>query len=452
MSEFKFTDRQLEARRAIGQACQFFMLFGGSRSGKTFLAVYVLIVRALKSSGSRHLMARFRFNAIKASIIMDTFPKVMKICFPGVQYHINKTDWFVTFKNGSEIWFGGLDDKERTEKILGQEYATIYLNECSQIPWASVGIVITRLAQNCSFEYKEAGSDQVLQQTLPLRMLFDCNPPDKNHWTYRLFVQKVDPDTKKPLTHKGLYGSIQMNPGDNLDNLPATYIQTLENLPPHLRRRFLEGEFKDANPNGLFPQHIIDQWRVEDPCELPDMVRMVVGVDPSGAGDADNEDNDPIGIYAAGLGVDGNAYLIEDCTVLAGPAVWGKMSTSAYHRHGADVMAVEKNFGGEMAKFTIQTADRNVNIKMVNASRGKVVRAEPFSPLFHDGKIRIVGRQPDFEEELGGFSTHGFTGEKSPNRADAAFWALTELFPGVVGKKKKQNADHIVVMPTVNHW
>jgi hypothetical protein len=68
---------------------------------------------------------------------MDTFPKVMQIAFPGVTYNLSK----------SQIWFGGLDDKERTEKILGQEHATIYLNECSQIPQASRDMAATRLAQ-----------------------------------------------------------------------------------------------------------------------------------------------------------------------------------------------------------------------------------------------------------------------------------------------------------------
>ena len=128
--EFKFTEKQLEARSKMALEYMYFMLFGGSRSGKTFLIIYAIVIRALKSKGSRHVALRFRFNAIKASIIFDTFPKVMKLCFPGVEYNINKTDWIATFKNGSEIWFGGLDDKERTEKILGQEYSTIFLNEC----------------------------------------------------------------------------------------------------------------------------------------------------------------------------------------------------------------------------------------------------------------------------------------------------------------------------------
>lgn len=419
---------------ALMKGYMFFMLFGGSRSGKTFLAVRAIVVRALKSKGSRHAILRFRFNAVKASIIYDTFPKVMELCFPDVKYTLNKTDWFVEFDGiGSQIWFGGLDDKERTEKILGQEYATIYLNESSQIPWSSVGIAITRLAQNCTQEIDG------IESPLPLRMLFDCNPPEKTHWTYRLFVLKVDPDTRELIRNAEAYGSFQINPRHNQDNLPSSYINTLEGMPAHLRKRFLDGEFKDANPNALFSESDIDKWRVEDSTDVPQLVRVVIPVDPSGADEDENANNDEIGIMPVGLGIDGNVYVLEDCTLKAGPATWGRMAVSAYERHEADTVVGETNFGGAMVKFVIQTASPSIPFKEVKASRGKCARAEPFAAMFANGKIRIVGRMVELEEELSGFSTHGYTGPKSPNRADALFWGLAELFPGVIRKQAEEN-------------
>jgi phage terminase large subunit len=125
----KFTQRQLAAQALLAGIATHILLYGGSRSGKTFLLVRAVVMRALKAPKSRHAILRFRFNHIKASIIHDTFPKVMEVCFPEVRYRLDKTDWFAEFPNGATIWFGGLDDKERTEKILGQEYVTIYLNE-----------------------------------------------------------------------------------------------------------------------------------------------------------------------------------------------------------------------------------------------------------------------------------------------------------------------------------
>ena len=126
---YRPTSKQLELERQIGGEATHIMAFGGSRSGKTFTKIRTTAFRALAAPDSRHAILRFRFNHVKAAIVHDTFPKVMRLCFPQVPYKLDKTDYYASFPNNSEIWFGGLDDKERTEKILGQEYATIFLNE-----------------------------------------------------------------------------------------------------------------------------------------------------------------------------------------------------------------------------------------------------------------------------------------------------------------------------------
>jgi predicted phage terminase large subunit-like protein len=408
------------------------MLFGGSRSGKTFLHVRNVVFRALKAPKSRHAVLRFRFNHVKASIVLDTFPKVMALAFPGVQYHVDKSDWYASLPGESQVWFGGLDDKERTEKILGQEHATIYLNECSQIPQTSRDMAATRLAQLVATQMQNRAPAM-----LKPRMYYDCNPPSKSHWTYKMFVQKQDPDTKKPLVNPDDYASFQMNPRDNVENLAPGYIDTLTTLSARLRKRFLDGEFADATPNQLFVDETIEKWRVIDG-KVPDFVRIVVAVDPSGSGDVDNADNDAIGIVVCALGTDGNAYVLEDLTVKAGPATWGRIAADAYDRHRADVVVGEVNFGGAMVEHTIQTARKRTPYKAVNASRGKVVRAEPISALYEQGKVRHVGNFRDMEDELTAFSTVGYLGDRSPNRADALIWGLTELFPGVVAGKKEK--------------
>jgi hypothetical protein len=431
MTAFKLTDRQREAQEVLATDATHLMLYGGSRSGKTFLLVRNVAMRALKAPKSRHAILRFRFNAVKASIIHDTFPKVMDIAFPGVQYELNKTDWFAELDGGSQIWFGGLDDKERTEKILGQEYVTIYLNEASQIPYASRNVALTRLAQKVNQRI-----DGRPETELRPRMYYDCNPPPKNHWTYKLFHDRVDPDSGERLPNPHDYGWFQINPDSNRENLTEGYLQTLQNMSARMQKRFLRGEFADANPNQLFKDEDIDRWRVMGG-ELPDMVRVVVAVDPSGAGDVDNADNDEIGIVVAGLGTDGNGYLLEDCTVKAGPATWGNVATTAYDRHAADRVVGEVNYGGAMVQYVIQTQRPKTPFKMVTASRGKAVRAEPVSALYETGKIRHAGYFPKLEDELSGFSTAGYTGGKSPNRADAVIWAFTDLFPGIVSPRRK---------------
>ena len=440
----KLTARQAEAQAILAGDATHIMLFGGSRSGKTFLLVRNVCMRAIKAPNSRHAIMRFRFNAVKSSVVLDTFPKVMRLAFPGVPYRLDKSDWFAEFENGSQVWFAGLDDKERTEKILGMEFVTIYLNEVSQIPKSSRDLAVTRLAQQV---------DQMIKgkpvQRMKPRMYYDCNPPSKAHWTYKLFIEKRDSETKKPIGDPKDYASFVINPEDNQENVSADYLATLGGLSARLQKRFLKGEFADATPNALFHDEDIDKWRVLDGV-IPDLVRVVVGVDPSGADDENNADNDAIGIIAGGLGTDGNAYLLEDCTVKAGPATWAKVATTAYDRHQADVVVGEMNFGGAMVKSTILTARPRTPFKAVTASRGKAVRAEPFSALYETGKIRHVGDFPELEDELTAFSTIGYTGAESPNRADAWFWVLAELFGGIVAPR--ENTPAFVPLPVAQRW
>lgn len=438
------TAKQLEALSVCAGDAANVMLFGGSRSGKTYLLVRNVIMRALKAPNSRHAIFRFRLNHLKASVFLDTFPKCMRQEFPGVDYRPHTQDMYVEFDNGSQIWFAGLDDKERTEKILGMEFVTLYFNESSQIPYPSVMIAMTRLAQLASQEIE--GREP---RPLALRAFFDCNPPAKTHWTYRVFIEKRDPETRKPLANPKDYAAMQINPGDNVQNLSPEYLRQLESLPARMKARFLEGRFADANPNALFPEEHIDRWRVLDGV-IPDMVRVVVAVDPSGADDVDNADNDEIGIVVVGLGTDGNAYLLEDCTVKAGPATWGRIATSAFDRHEADCIVGETNYGGAMVQQTIQVARPRTPFKKVTASRGKIARAEPYSALYEQGKVRHAGVFPELEEELAGFSTAGYTGTKSPNRGDALIWALAELFPSIT--KPKESTKAAPPIPTANKW
>ena len=431
MPGFTLTAKQEQANALLASPARHIMLAGGSRSGKTFLFIRAMAIRALKAPGSRHAVLRFRFGHVKQTIIHDTFPKVMSLCFPEAKYELNRSDWFARFKGGSEIWFGGLDDKERTEKILGAEYATIFLNECSQIPYSSRNMAVTRLAQLVD--------DSVTKKPLALKMYYDENPPDKGHWTYKLFKTHQDPDTKGSLPDPENYGFMQLNPYDNKENLNPDYLKTLEALPLRLRKRFLEGEFRDMAPNALFIDEQLERWRVIDQ-DLPDMLRIVVAIDPSGADDEDNQDNDEIGIVVCGLGIDGNGYVLEDLTCKAGPSTWGRVATHAFERHNADRIVAEVNFGGAMVRSVIHSARPRTPFRAVTASRGKAVRAEPVSALMESGKVRLVGNFQRLEDELYGFTTHGFMGEHSPNRADAMMWGISDLFPELMAYKEEKPA------------
>jgi phage terminase large subunit-like protein len=124
----------------------------------------------------------------------------------------------------------------------------------------------------------------------------------------------------------------------------------------------------------------------------------------------------------------------------ASPEVWGKTVVALYDSLGCDAVIVERQFGGDMAAHTVRAAavGRHINIKMVNASRGKAVRAEPIAALMSEeqGKIRLAGRFDELEEQMAGMSTHGYVGEGSPDALDAAIWCLTELLQGIIAPRR----------------
>ena len=64
---------------------------------------------------------------------------------------------------------------------------------------------------------------------------------------------------------------------------------------------------------------------------------------------------------------------------------------------------------------------------MVRASRNKTVRAEPISALYSQGKVKHVGSFPEIDDQLCNFTTAGYQGSRSPDRADALVWGITAL-------------------------
>lgn len=229
---FKKTEKQKEQIKLFAdKIARYIMSYGGSRSGKTFGTVRAIIIRAAKTK-SRHAILRLRFNHAKTSIWLDTLPKVLMICFPDMKVKFHASDFYIELPNGSEVWIGGLDDATRVEKILGKEYSSLYFNEASQIPFRSVEMALTRLAE---------------KNTLMKKAYFDMNPPTKKHWSYWLFYKGLHPDTMEPID-KNKYRSILMNPIDNIDNIDSEYVsEVLDNLSENERKRFRDGEFVDAD-------------------------------------------------------------------------------------------------------------------------------------------------------------------------------------------------------------
>ncbi|RYY46398.1 MAG: ATP-binding protein [Sphingomonadales bacterium] len=211
-------------------------------------------------------------------------------------------------------------------------------------------------------------------------------------------------------------------------HLPASFVEAMvaEYAGTLKGRQELDGEMIEDLEGALWSRAMIERQRVRD---VPELVRVVVGVDPP-AGSARPEGGDACGIVAVGLGRDGKGYVLEDASVRgASPEGWARAVAGCAARWNAERVIAEKNQGGSMVESVLRAAEAGLPIRLVHASRGKSARAEPVAALYEGAKVWHAGAFPELEDELCGLQAGGgYAGPgRSPDRADALVWALTEL-------------------------
>lgn len=211
---------------------------------------------------------------------------------------------------------------------------------------------------------------------------------------------------------------------DNADNLSSAYLASIKAQyeGTRLGRQELYAEILDDVDGALWLRSQIDADRVR---EAPELVRVVVAIDPAVTS---GEDADETGIIVAGKGVDGHAYVLGDYTCRLSPDQWARRAVDAYERHDADRIIAEVNQGGDLVERTIRTVAPKVPYRGVRANRGKIVRAEPVAALYEQHRVHHVGSLPQLEDQQCRYVPDAFDG--SPDRVDALVWALTELMLG----------------------
>lgn len=209
---------------------------------------------------------------------------------------------------------------------------------------------------------------------------------------------------------------------ENRDNLAPSFFETIlkKYEGSTLGRQEIYAEMLDEIEGALWKHALIEKHRIAADAELPELERVVVGVDPSG-GVVET------GIVVVGVTKDRHVYVLEDATLRDTPQRWGSVVIAQYEKWKSDIVAGEKNYGGDMVRSTVETAARDmgaaVRYKHVLASRGKTIRAEPVVALYEQGRVHHRGTWPALEAEM----TTWVPGEPSPNRIDALVWAVTEL-------------------------
>jgi phage terminase large subunit-like protein len=220
----------------------------------------------------------------------------------------------------------------------------------------------------------------------------------------------------------------------NKANLPTGFVRAVKRQfgKSLLARQELDGELIEDIAGALWTRAMLEACREASPSAPPR--RVVVAVDPPASAEGD-----ACGIVVAALGADGIGRVLADASVeKAAPERWARAVANAARAWGADRVIAEVNQGGAMVASVLRAADVNLPVKQVRASRGKAARAEPVAALYESGRVRHAGMFPALEDQLCGLMAGGdYRGPgRSPDRADALVWALTELMLGARGEPR----------------
>jgi len=211
---------------------------------------------------------------------------------------------------------------------------------------------------------------------------------------------------------------------DNAGNLPQSAIEAMKKKydGTRLGRQELYAEILDDNPGALWRRGLIESLRVKGD-ESRTFRKIVVAIDIATTA---NEGSDETGIIVAGLGSDGEGYVLEDISGKYTPNEWARKAINAFERWKANHIVIETNQGGDLIRNTLLTVKRSgLSIIEVHAARGKYTRAEPVAALYEQGRVHHVGMFATLEDQMCEWDPT--QGGASPDRMDALVWALTLL-------------------------
>jgi len=369
----------IEATKAqydfLASPARFRAFVGGVGSGKTYAGCLAALMAAKTSE--------------RGAVVAPTYPMLKDAVIPtwnelaeGGMADFNKAEMRCVMNNGAEVLFRSADKPDR---LRGTNLGWFHMDEAALSGENVLDILMGRL------------------RLAPGRGWITTTPRGRN-WVYKTFVESDSDD----------YALFRSASYEN-PHLPDAFVKQLKSkYTAQFRRQEVEGEFISVE-GALWTWDTIRAHRDSSP---PDMQRVVVGVDPAGGGP------DEIGIVVCGKS-GGHAYVLEDASMKGSPNAWASAVVSAYRRHNADRVVAEKNYGGDMVESTLRTADANLSVTVISASRGKQQRAEPVAALYEQGKVHHVGEHAGLEDQMTTWDP--IASDDSPDRVDALVWALTEL-------------------------
>ena len=365
---------------------RFKIVHAGTRFGKTWLISAWLISGVLNNSDWLvwHVLPTYKMGR---QIAMPIYNKFLPAWFIKEK---NKTDMSWTFMNGSTLAVRGAEDEE---SLKGVGLNRVAMDEMPRInPEAWNETIRARLTNTLG--------DAMLSGT----------PRGKNHF-YKMIKKHRNMADWKVFNYKTIEG----------ENVTAKEIENArQSLTERQYREQFLGSFEDVE-GALWNQDMIDSLRVES-AAVP-FERIVIAIDPAVTA---NADSDETGIIVAAKGSDGHFYVLKDVSGIYTPNEWATRAIEMFYMFGADMIIGEGNNGGDLVDENIHVHNRNLPVKIVHASRGKITRAEPISALYERGRAHHVGKFFELEEQMCFYSPQDKNAD-SPDRMDALVWAGKEL-------------------------
>ena len=375
---------------------RYYIVQGGRGSGKSYSVTFSLL-RQTYREGHIILFTRWTMVSAHISIIPEFIEKIVEQGWQS-DFQINQTE-ITNLKTGSKILFRGIKTSQGT--------ATANLKSIAGVTtW-----VLDEAEELVDQDIFDRIDLSIRAKDLPNKVILVMNPSYKTHWIYKEFIKKNREDST--IIHTTYL--------DNKKYLSDSFLQQAERVRKENRLRYNHlflGEWLDDAEGLLWNRAIIDRARLD---KKPDMKRIIVAVDPAATA---NSESDETGITVQGLDSEGKGYLLEDLSGKYSPNEWASIISTAVIRWDADCIVAEKNQGGDMVESVLRSKDKKTRVKLVTATKGKYVRAEPIYSLYEQGKIYHIGNFPILERQMVTFEPEK---GKSPDRVDALVWGFTEL-------------------------
>jgi phage terminase large subunit-like protein len=360
--------------------------------GKTWAGANWIIEQALKDPGSVWAVVAPTFRDVRVTCFEGP-SGIRKQLEPGEEAQWRRNELRLDLVNGSIIYGYSADQPER---LRGSNLSGAWCDETG------------------SWQYEETwyeGLVPALRIGKHPRVMV-TSTPRPTHLIRDLFNRR-----------DGTMHATSASTWENAKNLSAAALDELRRRyeGTRLGRQELEGVLLDDLEGALWKRSDIDAARVKL-ADVPDLVRVVVGIDPAVTS---GEESDETGIIVAGDDGHGHGYVLGDYSMKGTPDQCMREAVRAYKRHGADCIVAEVNNGGDFIGTVLRNVDPEVPYRTVRASRGKAIRAEPVSALAEQRRLHHVGSFPELEDQMCSLVPGISAGPD--DRVDACVWAVFEL-------------------------